>query len=291
MFNKIQSVKFDTSQPLKFSSDLTQPESVSIFSDSSVKEKTELTKAEKKALKEAEKQERNRIKNEPDGVIQGGKQGSTAGDCWLLAQMNSMASTSWGKEVFKDAITKKEDGNYVVHFKGVGEDVEVSADEFKSAKRSSYYSDGDADPILFEVAVEKYFKSKNLNNGSIYGNDLAGEDSLQYLMTGSKGRQTTVKEQYEPILKAMGSNPDNAGVSATYIYYDHSQGPNGTSHAVSVQKVILDEKGEVKEVELLDSYRPKSPYKVSYKRFTNDLQNFGFVTTPKAFRNSEKVSE
>lgn len=290
MFNNIHAIKFDNSQPLKSSSELIQSESVSIFTDNSVQEK-ELTKAEKKALKEAQKQERNRIKNEPDGVIQGGKQGSTAGDCWLLAQMNSMATTSWGKEIFKNAITKNENGNYVVHFKGVGEDVEVSSEEFKRAKRSTYYSDGDADPLLFEVAVEKYFKSKNINDGSIYGNDLAGEDSLQYLLTGTKGRQTSKRESYEPILKAMGLNPDNAGIAATYIFYDQSQGSGGTSHAVSIQKVILDEKGEVKEVELLDSYKPKSPYRVSYRRFTNELQSFGFIATPRALENSEKVSE
>lgn len=290
MFNNIHAIKFDNSQPLKSSSELIQSESVSIFTDNSVQEK-ELTKAEKKALKEAQKQERNRIKNEPDGVIQGGKQGSTAGDCWLLAQMNSMATTSWGKEIFKNAITKNENGNYVVHFKGVGEDVEVSSEEFKRAKRSTYYSDGDADPLLFEVAVEKYFKSKNINDGSIYGNDLAGEDSLQYLLTGTKGRQTSKRESYEPILKAMGSNPENAGIAATYVFYDHSQGAGGTSHAISVQKVILDDKGEVKEVELLDSYKPKSPYRVSYKRFTNELQAFGFVATPSAFRTSGHESE
>ena len=74
-------------------------ESISIFSDSSKK----LSKEEKKALKQAEKEERNRIKNNPDGIIQGGRQGSSAGDCWLLAQMNSMSKTDWGKEALKNA--------------------------------------------------------------------------------------------------------------------------------------------------------------------------------------------
>ena len=252
-------------------------ESISIFSDSSKK----LSKEEKKALKQAEKEERNRIKNNPDGIIQGGRQGSSAGDCWLLAQMNSMSKTDWGKEALKNAITKDANGNFTLHFKGANKDITVTLDEFKKGQKNSKFSSGDADALLLEIAVEKHFKAENINSGSIYGNDLAGEDSLQYLLTGAKGRQTNKEEVYKQILLAMAKSPENnAGIAATYIYYDQAQGSDGISHAISVQKVILNDKGDIKEVVLLDSYKPDSPFKKSYGQFVRELQCFGYTTKP-----------
>lgn len=238
-------------------------------------------KAEKKAKKEAEKAERERIKNIPDGIIQGGKQGSAAGDCWLLAQMNSMAKTEWGKEALKNGITKEDDGSFTVHFKGVGKDISISQKEFEKAQRNSEYSSGDADALLYEVATEKYYKENNKNGGTIKGNGLAGDTSLQYLLTKTPGRQITEgqDEVIETVLKTMGKSPkDNAGFSATYIYEDKSPDSTGNvNHAVSIQQVILNDKGEVDEVVLLDSYKPDSPYKVSFSQFMHDKKAFGFA--------------
>ncbi len=240
-------------------------------------------KAQKKKQKEEEKAEKKRIANTPDGVIQRGKQGSDAGDCWLLAQMNSMSKTDWGKEAFKNAITNDEEGNYNVHFKGINKDIKITKKEFDKAKGSSNYSSGDADVLLYELAVERHFQETNLNNGTIRGNDLAGEDSLQYLLTGRKGRQTKQEQEMELVLKAMGSDPENNnGISATYIYHDnHPDNVADMNHAMSVQQVILDEKGNVDKVVVLDSYSPNETKTLSYKAFKNDLKLFGYVTAPK----------
>lgn len=284
MFSNISSINFNTNQSAtSTSSKVTTSENTSIFGNSIVKdEKVKLTKEEKKAIKAAQKAERERIKNTPDGIIQGGKQGSSAGDCWLLAQMNSMSKTDWGKEALQNAITQEKDGSFTVHFEGAKKDIKISQDEFKKAQKNSDFSSGDADALLLEIAVEKHFKAENINDGSIKGNDLAGEDSLQFLLTGSKGLQTTQEQYYEPILQLMGQNPeDNAGIAATYTFFDKNQGPDGTSHVLSVQQVILDKKGKVKEVVLLDSYRPSVTFTKSYGQFASELQGFGFTTPPK----------
>lgn len=285
MFSNISSINFKINQSAtSTSSKVTNSENTSIFGDSIVKdEKAKLTKEEKQAIKVAEKAERERIKNTPDGIIQGGKQGSSAGDCWLLAQMNSMSKTDWGKDILKNAISKNDDGGYIVHFKGVNKDISITEKEFSKAKKNSNFSNGDADALLLEVAVEKYFEEENINFGSISGNRLAGKSSLQNLLTGTKGFETQDEKYYESILKLMGQNPkDNAGIAATYIYYDESQGANGTNHAVSIQQVILDKKGEVKDVVLLDSYRPDVTYKKPYGQFVKELQLFGFTNPPKS---------
>lgn len=294
MFNNIPSLNFNTTT-LQSSSinGATVSEDVSIFGnnlqdDSNVK----LTKEQKKAQKEAKKAEQERIKNTPDGVIQGGKQGSTAGDCWLLAQMNSMSKTSWGKEALKNAITQEKDGSFTVHFKGVNKDITITAEEFKKAQKNSSYSSGDADALLLEIAMSKHFKEEDINSGSINGNDLAGEDSLQFVLTGAKGLQTTNPEYYEPILQLMAQNPEtNSDISATYVFYDENQGSGGTHHVLSVQQVVLNDKGKIKEVVLKDSYNPDRTFTKSYGQFVSDLRGFGFTTTPKSFQTDKKASE
>ena len=290
MFNKISSVNFSQNQSKTSTSSVTTTsENTSIFGNNIVKdEKVKLTKEEKQAIKAAQKAERERIKNTPDGIIQGGKQGSSAGDCWLLAQMNSMSKTDWGKKALKNAITQEKDGSFTVHFEGAKKDIKISPEEFKKAQKNSDFSSGDADALLLEMAVEKHFKAENINGGSIKGNDLAGEDSLQFLLTGSKGLQTTQEQYYEPILKLMGQNPENnAGIAATYTFYDNNQGPSGTSHVLSVQQVVLDKKGKVKEVVLLDSYRPDVTFTKSYGQFVRELQGFGFTIPPKSPQKSK----
>ena len=290
MFNKISSINFSQNQSKTSTSSVTTTsENTSIFGNNIVKdEKVKLTKEEKQAIKAAQKAEREQIKNTPDGIIQGGKQGSSAGDCWLLAQMNSMSKTDWGKEALKNAITKNDEGGYTVHFNGVNKDINITEKEFDKAKKNSNFSNGDADALLLEVAVEKHFKEEDINSGSISGNRLAGKSSLQNLLTGVKGLETQDEKYYEGILKLMGQNPeDNAGIAATYIYYDETQGANGTNHAVSVQQIILDKKGDVKDVVLLDSYRPDVTYKKPYGQFVKELKLFGFTTPPKSAQKSE----
>lgn len=295
MFNDISISKLGLQQKQNATSSVqAKTEDTSIFGNNLIEDKKTLTKeeikAEKKAKKEAEKAERERIKNTPDGIIQGGRQGSNAGDCWLLAQMNSMSKTPWGKKAFKDAITKEQDGSFTVHFKGIDKDVKISQKEFEKAQKNSYYSSGDADPLLLELAVEKHFKETNLNEGTISGNSLAGKDSLQYLMTGNLGRETTNRDVAEMILKSMGQDKENNnGISATYVYYDKEQGSGGTSHAISVQSVNLNDKGEIKDVVLLDSYKPDRPYKKDYRTFMDEMQLFGFTRITQ--QDGEKVAE
>ena len=135
---------------------------------------------------------------------------------------------------------------------------------------------------MFEIAVERHFKETKLNNGTIKGNDLAGEDSLQYLLTGKKGRQTNKAQEMEIVLKAMGENPENnKGISATYIYHDNNPDNAGDmDHAMSIQRVILDENGNIDKVVVLDSYHPDKPQTLSYKTFKNEVKLFGYVTNP-----------
>ena len=87
----------------------------------------------------------------------------------------------------------------------------------------------------------------------------------------------------EIVLKAMAENPDNNNnFSATYIYHDNNPDNVGDiDHAMSVQQVILDYKGEIDKIIVLDSYHPDKPQTINYKTFKNNIKLFGYTTTPK----------
>ena len=164
-----------------------------------------------------------------------------------------------------------ESSTVITNFKGIDKTVTITQKEFKRAQGDSKYSSGDADALLYELAVERHFKETNLNKGTIYGNEVVGKASLQYLMTGSEGRKTKEKDQIkqiEPILKAMGQNPENNnGISATYSYIAEYDGSKGRNHIVSIQQVILDDKQNVDKIVIKDSYSPESTRTISFKSF------------------------
>lgn len=277
MFNNISSISsVNNSQSTTNMQNPTQKdEQVSVFGNEIVKSEPILTKEEKKALQE-------KIKTTPDGIIQRGKQGQQAGDCWLLSQMNSMAKTDWGKEAFKNGISSNEDGSFTVHFKGVNQDITISAQEFKKAQKNREMSSGDADALLYEVAVEKYFKENDIREGSIKGNSMAGKNSLQYLLTGVEGRETSNLTTVDVILKSMAQNPENnSNIAATYVYLDKGIDKEPTNHVVSIQKVHLNEKGNVKTLEVVDSYYPDQVKNLRYNDFKYEMIRFGYIQEPK----------
>lgn len=214
--------------------------------------------------------------NTSDGAIQSAKQGSRAGDCWLLAQMNSLSATDWGKQALKDGIEKSDNG-YVVHFNGVGKDITISNEELEKASNRSDISSGDIDARLYEIATEKYFKENKINNKSISGNNATGMNSLQYLLTGTKGNNINDPKAYEPILQVMAKYPENnAGFAVTYTkYIQPTKDDLKTPHAVSVQKVTLNDKNKIDKVYILDSYNPDKLEEVPYSKFQEEMIAIG----------------
>lgn len=99
-----------------------------------------------------------------NGMIGDFKQG-TLGDCWLLSGLKSLSVTPIGVDIIRNSITQNEDGTVSVNFKGVNKSYTITEDEFNKARdeavvspdgvREKKYSSGDADVLLFEIAMDK----------------------------------------------------------------------------------------------------------------------------------------
>ncbi|MCR5260334.1 MAG: hypothetical protein K6C94_00670 [Candidatus Gastranaerophilales bacterium] len=111
-----------------------------------------------------------------NGVLDTDVQQEGTPDCYFLATLNSLGQTENGKQIIKDAISyDPETAIFTVTFKGVGESYSFTTPEVKEAedKRydsldangnrvvgdgSSWYSNGDDDAMLLEMAFEKFRK-------------------------------------------------------------------------------------------------------------------------------------
>jgi len=156
-----------------------------------------------------------------DGYIGDFKQGGI-GDCWMLSGLKAMACTPGGIAAIKQAITKNADGSVTVNFKGVDTSYKITKEDFNRAQndcnispdgvKENKYSTGDADALIFEIAVEKYrkdllegkYKDANIPNyAKIVMNEQSPLDGgvssqLFYMLTGKEACTITFNDITSP---------------------------------------------------------------------------------------------
>lgn len=156
----------------------------------------------------------------PDGKIGPTEQGRI-GDCWLLAQINAIAGTTWGRKAIKQAISVDQNGTCTVYLKGPGKTYTYTPEQIQKALDSGKYSTGDIDMLLIELAIEdyriemedaelhkQYPELTRVKTPETAGNPLAGgygfddEGSVSNILFGKQGVESRNKET---ILKAKTS--------------------------------------------------------------------------------------
>lgn len=151
------------------------------------------------------------------GKVSNTKQGAV-NDGWLLAGLNSLSYSKFGKDAIKDSIKVNKDNTITVQFKGVNREYNITKSELKTASRAyltkmdkngkvigykKKYSKGDGDVLAFELAFQKYRRDiidGNLPKDSIvppYADSLAGaSNQVYYLLTGKNISQIDL---YKPV--------------------------------------------------------------------------------------------
>ena len=82
------------------------------------------------------------------------RQSHQIGDCWLLSALYSLAQSTIGQDILKEAV----ENNFIettVNFKGIDTTISIDNDEIAQAMENNKYSRGSKSFIIFELAFEK----------------------------------------------------------------------------------------------------------------------------------------
>lgn len=236
------------------------------------------------------KQENLETHLNPNGKIDNFSQSNKIGDCWLLSQAKALSSTSWGEDLIYDSISQNKNGDYLISFDGINEEIRVSQKELENAILSGdLYSRGDADMVLLEMAMERYFK-ENLENNShvqqkeqfaqdfaqignpyniLSNNILTGETSLQYVLSGNKGRYTkdSIKEIFIEKANNKEANAIMCGLNVTQNIEEYASKGIVNGHAYSAS-ASYDEQGNL-NVTLINPHNTATKIILGYDEFAN----------------------
>ena len=197
-----------------------------------------------------------------DSVEQGQK-----GDCWLIAGLNSLSGTDFGRKIISDSIEKK--GNsYIVKLKGVNKSYKFSQKDIIDA-RNSNYSKGDDDAVLIEMAIERYLKETGVKGGVRGNNSLT---LFNFLVGKENAKSYNSAPYYESVLKKMAQEPGKYAVTCGSTFNLETKEPLGESHAYSVKSVYLDSDGEIEYIEVVNPWDNKHVFKISFDEFLEMVQ-------------------
>ena len=180
------------------------------------------------------------------------------GDCYYLATLNALARTEDGRQIIHDSISYNSDKHsYTVKFAGIGSTYTFTADQIREAEEkrhdkvsssganvvgegNGWYSEGDDDVLLLEMAFEQFrlecFEGKydNVNwpDGVKYTGAYTGTDSNQSPLASGKfdqacyvltGKMPTTSNDVHGTLDQL-MNTQN---SASYVIYAGVTANNG----------------------------------------------------------------
>ena len=146
----------------------------------------------------------NPYEDTKDGFIGDSKQ-AQRGDCYFLAEINSIRNTKDGQEILQQNCKKNSDGSYTITLPGAniirneyakqGKYCEVTGtytitkEALEKAGRSNTYSKGDLDVVAYELAMETYraemFATVDKNGGK--HRNIDAESKVSALGFGLKG--------------------------------------------------------------------------------------------------------
>lgn len=141
----------------------------------------------------------NAVKIGSDKVIDDFSQGNE-GDCWLLAGLQSLSSSSEGAKLIADAMVWNDDYSKVtIKFAGTGDKIVLTIDEILDFKDENCHASGDIDVIIIELAFKKLLGSIN----GLDGLNVKFSDSFyKYFVNGDIATSTGTK--YDDALNAIG---------------------------------------------------------------------------------------
>lgn len=155
------------------------------------------------------------------------------GDCWLLASIEGIRNSELREELEKNII-KNNDGSWTIKFAGANLNYNISEEEVQEAKRKGYYSNGEDDVLLLELAFEKHRKEYGKLSQELFDefknttqdNVLNGGDFFEFslLMFGSDDYKTGYEfKNFNKVFELKEKNPDKYCVYMSFGNTDKSE--------------------------------------------------------------------
>ena len=232
-----------------------------------------------------------------NGLIEYSEQSSNTGDCWLLSSLNAISSTSWGREMIKDAIKPNGNGGAIITLKGSRGKQKVfniTKEELEYADRSGKYSKGDDDVKAFELAFEKYIEKYGNEHNISKGQ---GEGTLeQTLRTGDvaeiiSGKQSShcYYQEIDNLDIVLNEIRQHRGEYAITVGFKKSIGKMEDCHEFQL-KGIITENGK-KYAIIINPWDSSKKDKISYDKFKNNLTVLQLLENPNVKPNLKIKSE
>ena len=210
------------------------------------------------------------------------------GDCWILADVNSLKATEKGREVIKNSIIHNDNGSVTVKLNGVNREYTYSAEDIVALEyptKDKTYALGDTDMNLIEMAIKDYrielfekdpyrqnetknfiFASKEdpINGG------VSGEAT--YYLTGLK-KEVVEDEECAKILNRAKTTPERflMQVSFKTSHPEITDGKIISSHAYSIEKITED------TIYITNPWDSSKTIPYEKNKFLNDIGTLTYV--------------
>jgi len=219
-----------------------------------------------------------------NGEIEHTMQSLETGDCWLLAGVNSLNTTPWGRKIIKNALRPDGEGGAIVTLRGADntqKEYRVTLAELDKALLSDKYSVGDDDMLAIELAVEKYAK-KQIEAGKLDKSSdkaiVGGIDrNMLYLLSGKPSHDFHAKDKN--IDSALDKIMANSTKYSSYCAFQNDTEHLSNYHAYTIKEIKKDLSGN-KFVVLINPQDSESPEIVPYEEFRNNLRLLVVLDNP-----------
>ncbi len=220
-------------------------------------------------------------------------------DCWLLGGLESFSNSEKGAQIIKDAVSCDEDGNYIVKFDGINLKIKISENTLDNARQNPYYSNGDDDILLMEIAFKTVLQQMrdgkietpeclkdNILDDKDYLLDYGNFDDVVYVLTGNEGsflsRNTLLNNSYIYDNFARDLKNDFVCIAVGFTSKNHlptvindiNGNPvklnNGGSHMWSVKEINSD------TVVIINPGNSSEEITISKEDFLNNIDGFEY---------------
>lgn len=224
--------------------------------------------------------------NFPDGYIDDVRQGD-ANDCRLISELEALSQNKRWRNIIKNSIKKDWNNNYKVILHGQNWDFVhiMTKEDIEVAQNDPYYSTGDLDVLIMEVATEAYRKTLGKELDVMFSND---EDIFE-LLTGKNtevvdGGFRGSKQELRNTINKFKQNPDKYAMCCGIPL----SGTWNIGHQCTISRFETDENG-ISYIIIKNPYNTAVEIKLTEDKFIKSVQWIYYIENENYIDNNRKI--